>query len=56
MAITRYQLGPMGNNTYLIVDDATGEAALVDPSFDSADLWPEFFDAPLRGRLNARIN
>lgn len=34
-------LGPLDNNTYLIVDEATGEAALVDPSFDSAALWPE---------------
>jgi len=31
----------MGNNTYLIVDAATKEAALVDPSFDSEKLWPE---------------
>jgi hydroxyacylglutathione hydrolase len=35
MAIRRYSLGPMDNNTYLIVDEATHEAALVDPSFDS---------------------
>ena len=41
MAINRYQLGPMGNNTYVIVDDATSDAALVDPSFESEDLWPE---------------
>ncbi len=34
-------LGPMDNNTYLIVDAATRDAALVDPSFDSAALWPE---------------
>jgi glyoxylase-like metal-dependent hydrolase (beta-lactamase superfamily II) len=31
----------MGNNTYLIVDEPTGEAALVDPSFESETLWPE---------------
>jgi glyoxylase-like metal-dependent hydrolase (beta-lactamase superfamily II) len=41
MPIQRYSLGPMDNNTYLIVDAATGEAALVDPSFESATLWPE---------------
>jgi hydroxyacylglutathione hydrolase len=41
MAILEYRLGPMGNNTYLIVDDATIDAALVDPSFDSESLWPE---------------
>ena len=39
--ILRYNLGPMDNNTYLIVSEATKEAALVDPSFDSEGLWPE---------------
>lgn len=38
MAIRRYSLGPMDNNTYLIVDEATHEAALVDPSFDSESI------------------
>lgn len=41
MSILHFMLGPMENNTYLIVDDATGEAALVDPSFDSEAIWPE---------------
>src|ERR1041385_5748098 len=41
MPILRYNLGPLDNNTYLIVDEATNEAALVDPSFDSEGLWPE---------------
>ena len=41
MAILRYELGPMDNNTYLVVDEATQEAAVVDPSFDSESLWPE---------------
>ncbi len=41
MAIRRYQLGPMGNNTYVIVDEASGEVALVDPSFDSEPLLAE---------------
>lgn len=41
MPILRYELGPMDNNTYLIVDTATNGAALVDPSFDSETLWPE---------------
>ena len=40
MPILRYELGPMENNTYLVVDAATNEAALVDPSFDSETLWP----------------
>lgn len=41
MPIYRHQLGPMQNNTYLIVDEVTGEAALVDPTFDSEQLLPE---------------
>lgn len=41
MEIIRYELGPMANNTYLLIDEATREAALVDPSFDSEGLWPE---------------
>jgi hydroxyacylglutathione hydrolase len=41
MAILHFTLGPMDNNTYLIVDDATGETALVDPSFDAEALLPE---------------
>jgi hydroxyacylglutathione hydrolase len=41
MAITRYSLGEMDNNTYLIVDEATREGALVDPSFNSEGLLPE---------------
>lgn len=31
----------MDNNTYVIVDEATREAAVVDPSFDSESLWPD---------------
>ena len=41
MPIYRYNLGPMDNNTYLIVDEATREAALVDPSFGSEAILPD---------------
>jgi hydroxyacylglutathione hydrolase len=41
MEIVQYQLGPMDNNTYLIIDEATRDAALIDPSFDSETLWAE---------------
>lgn len=41
MPIQRYSLGPMDNNTYVIVDETTNEAAIVDPSFGSEALWPE---------------
>lgn len=41
MEIVQYQLGPMDNNTYLLIDEATRDAALVDPSFDSKKLWDD---------------
>lgn len=41
MPVLQYQLGPMSNNTYLIVDHATREAAIVDPSFGSEELLPK---------------
>ena len=41
MSIIRYSLGEMDNNTYLIVDEATKEGALVDPSFESDTLLPD---------------
>jgi len=40
MAIHRYSLGMMDNNTYLIVDEVSRDAALVDPSFDSEAILP----------------
>ena len=57
MPIQQYRLGPMGNNTYLIVDEATGESALVDPSFDSDALWPEIQkNSTLRYLLNTHAH
>ena len=41
MEIVRYELGPMDNNTYLIIDEATRDAALIDPSFNSESLWAD---------------
>ncbi len=41
MAILRYELGPMDNNSFLIVDEESKEAAVVDPSFDSEAMWPD---------------
>lgn len=35
LEILTLQLGPMENNTYLLADAATGEAVVIDPSFDS---------------------
>ncbi len=45
MQIIRYNLGDMDNNTYLIVDEATQQAAIVDPSFESEKLIPEIREA-----------
>lgn len=57
-SIFEYRLGPMGNNTYLIVDASTREAAIVDPSFDSEALWPEIqgLDVALRYVLNTHAH
>jgi glyoxylase-like metal-dependent hydrolase (beta-lactamase superfamily II) len=35
LEILSFVLGPLANNTYLAVDTSTGDAAIVDPSFDS---------------------
>ena len=44
MAIIRYSLGEMDNNTYLIVDETTKKGALVDPSFGSEALLPDILE------------
>ncbi len=44
MPVFKYSLGPMDNNTYLIVDAATRQGAIVDPSFDSDRLLPEILE------------
>ncbi len=41
MPIHHYPLGPLNNNTYLIIDSVTGVAAIIDPSFDSEAIWPD---------------
>lgn len=51
MPILTYPLGPMANNTYLIIDEATGEAALVDPSFESEKILPDIRDRNLNVRF-----
>jgi glyoxylase-like metal-dependent hydrolase (beta-lactamase superfamily II) len=37
----RFVLGPLENNSYLIVDSKTGDAVVVDPSFDSQAIVDE---------------
>jgi glyoxylase-like metal-dependent hydrolase (beta-lactamase superfamily II) len=39
MRVITYNVGPLDNNTYVLVDESTQEAALVDPSFDSRPIW-----------------
>ncbi len=58
MPIIRYNLGDMDNNTYLIVDEATQQAAIVDPSFESEKLIPEIREAgyKLRYLLNTHAH
>lgn len=35
LEIVLFQLDPMDNNTYLVADSVTGQAAVIDPSFNS---------------------
>jgi hydroxyacylglutathione hydrolase len=35
LSILGFAIGPMGNNSYLVADEATHEAVVIDPSFDS---------------------
>src|SRR5512146_1091193 len=35
LEIVTLQLGPMQNNTYLVANPASGQAVVIDPSFDS---------------------
>ena len=41
LSVVTLQLGPMENNTYLVADPQTGEAAVVDPSFNSLSVVEE---------------
>ena len=41
MRVERFNVGPLDNNTYLLVDEDSGDTALIDPSFDSRPVWNE---------------
>src|SRR5437868_2898689 len=41
MQVQKYRLGPLDNNTYVIIDEPSGKAVIVDPTFDSAPIWEE---------------
>ncbi|MCA1596333.1 MAG: MBL fold metallo-hydrolase [Chloroflexi bacterium] len=50
MKVIRYNVGPMDNNTYLVIDEPSGDAALVDPSFASRRVWDNLLAEGLRLR------
>jgi hydroxyacylglutathione hydrolase len=58
MLIFRHNLGPLDNNTYVVVDEASGHAAIVDPSFDSRFILQEILSAgwTLRFVLNTHAH
>jgi glyoxylase-like metal-dependent hydrolase (beta-lactamase superfamily II) len=39
LRVETFNVGPLDNNNYVLVDESTGEAALVDPSFESRPAW-----------------
>jgi len=41
MKISTFTLGPLGNNSYLLADPSSGQAAVIDPSFDPQPLLDE---------------
>ena len=48
LEIFTFPLGPMDNNTYLLLDRSTNEAVLVDPTFDSQLLLPKLIQENLK--------
>ena len=46
MEVLRFNLGPLDNNTYVVLD--SGEAVVIDPSFESASIIPEIESRGLR--------
>lgn len=48
LEIFTYALGPMDNNTYLLLDSGIKEAVLVDPTFDSQLLLPKLIQENLK--------
>ncbi len=41
LSFVTFQLGPMENNTYLLADDISGEAVIIDPSFEGQEVVKE---------------
>lgn len=39
LTVLSYKIGPLDNNTYVVFDNKSGEAAIIDPSFESRSIW-----------------
>src|SRR5512140_3602014 len=51
MKIHTYARGPFQTNTYVVEDEATGEALLIDPTIDSESVYDEIVARKLRVAL-----
>ncbi len=50
--IRTFILGPLGNNSYLIWDSSTNDAAVIDPSFEPEPILQEIEDNQLNLRYH----
>lgn len=41
LSVVTFTLGPIENNSYLVADEATGEAIIIDPTFESDTIYTE---------------
>jgi len=55
ITITKLSVGPMDNNTYLLVDKSTGDALLVDAANDNQRISDLLGDGPDRPRLRSIV-
>jgi hydroxyacylglutathione hydrolase len=56
MKIHTFTLGPFGTNTYLVEDEAAGEALLIDPTMDSESVYDAVVARDLRVVLIANTH
>ena len=55
ITITKMSVGPMDNNTYLLIDRATGDGLLVDAANDNVRISDMLGDGPDRPRLRSIV-
>ena len=41
LTVLTYEVGPLSNNTYVVVCESVREAVVIDPSFDSRPIWDD---------------